>query len=40
MVVVNRSRTRSLNGVMRSLVRSTVRDRSRDGLRKIGRAHV
>jgi len=35
MVVVNRSRTRSLNGVMRSLVRSTVRDRSREGLRKI-----
>ncbi len=35
MVVVSRSRTRSLNGVMRSLVRSTVRDRSRDGLRKI-----
>ena len=35
MVVVNRSRTRSLSGVMRSFVRSTVRDRSRDGLRKI-----
>jgi hypothetical protein len=35
MVVVSRSRTRSLNGVIRMLVRSTVRDRSREGLRKI-----
>lgn len=35
MVVVSRSRTRSLNGLMRSFVRSTVRERSREGLRKI-----
>ena len=35
MVVVSRSRTRSLAGLLRALVRSTVRDRSREGLLKI-----
>ena len=35
MVSVSRARTRSLGGVLRSFVRSTVQGRSRDALRKI-----
>jgi hypothetical protein len=35
MISVSRARTRSLNGVLRSFVRSTVQNRSRDALRKI-----
>ena len=35
MVSVSRARTRSLSGMLRSFVRSTVQNRSRDALRKI-----
>jgi len=35
MVSVSRARTRSLGGLLRSFVRSTVQNRSRDALRKI-----
>ena len=35
MVSVNRVRTRSLTGLMRTIVRSTVQSRSRDAMRKI-----
>ncbi len=35
MVSVSRARTRSLSGLLRSFVRSTVQNRSRDALRKI-----
>jgi hypothetical protein len=35
MISVSRARTRSLSGVLRALVRSTVQNRSRDALRKI-----
>jgi hypothetical protein len=35
MISVSRARTRSLSGVLRSFVRSTVQGRSRDALRKI-----
>lgn len=35
MISVSRARTRSLSGVIRSFVRSTVQNRSRDALRKI-----
>ena len=35
MISISRARTRSLSGVLRSLVRSTVQNRSRDALRKI-----
>lgn len=35
LVSVNRARTRSLTGILRSFVRSTVQSRSRDALRKI-----
>lgn len=35
LVSVNRARTRSLTGMLRSFVRSTVQSRSRDALRKI-----
>ena len=35
MISVNRARTRSLSGVMRSIVRSVVQGRSRDAMRKI-----
>jgi hypothetical protein len=35
MIVVNRGRTRSLEGILRRFVRSTVQNRSRDALRRI-----
>jgi hypothetical protein len=35
MIAVNRARTRSLTGILRRFARSTVQNRSRDGLRKI-----
>ena len=35
MISVSRARTRSLNGMLRAFVRSTVQNRSRDALRKI-----
>jgi hypothetical protein len=35
MISVSRARTRSLSGMLRSFVRSTVQNRSRDALRKI-----
>ena len=35
MIAVNRARTRSLTGILRRFVRSTVQNRSRDALRKI-----
>ena len=35
MVAINRARTRSLSGLLRSMVRGTVQNRSRDAMRKI-----
>jgi hypothetical protein len=35
MISVSRARTRSLSGILRALIRSTVQSRSRDALRKI-----
>lgn len=35
MIAVNRARTRSLTGFLRSMVRSTVQGRSRDAMRRI-----
>ena len=35
MIAVNRARTRSLSGFLRKFVRTTVQNRSRDGLRKM-----
>jgi hypothetical protein len=35
MIAMNRARTRSLSGLLRRLVRSTVQSRSRDGMRKM-----
>ena len=35
MISINRARTRSLTGVLRTMIRSTVQGRSRDAMRKI-----
>jgi hypothetical protein len=35
MIAVNRARTRSLSGLLRRVVRSTVQKRSRDALRQV-----
>ena len=35
MISINRARTRSLTGVLRTMIRSTVQSRSRDAMRKI-----
>jgi hypothetical protein len=35
MIAVNRARTRSLSGMLRRIVRSTVQSRCREGLRKL-----